>query len=725
LESSDSIVVSRAASVYDLSVGDYSYEINNNGYVHVLRNDGYTITIDDDTGVKRFFDQFIADGTQLSFTVTGDATLAISYPGVGDGTIQTTPYYTVSGAGIAIDAGTTEATIELTNENYSLITLDPTKNQAIQVDISSVRINDVVPQLVVDDQIPKQYAYDYVTGSSSLTATTLKGELLTATLDNPLVGKQYSYSYKLTAVGPDTGTGGGGIVIDPGWEGGIETDNSQGTANAVISFSQVISATDLDVTVDEYVTGMTNGQAVWIYEPDIGVSSPLLKNIAFNYIVDFETESYVNIYLYDTEGVAAKANIMDFGRVDIDGIAFDSYDEFRSSDTYKNYTLRNWRETYQDGINSISVIGNFFLRLGSSTYTGKEVFTVKSWNIDTLTTSRPDVPVGPTPVIPLNQIAGAASTTINSDNTISGITAETYATRMYLKVSGSGIFSGYDLSTEIDFTSVSETNTDFVNIYLRNPDSLTDTVRLGLYLRGDNAGLYYVSNDLPYQTEVEVQAAYGDYIVRQYSDSALPSQGGNIIGNFIWRSSSSSGYAVGDFTVNEFGYAYTVANAAPPVIDLEHVKYASNDLHVNEDGSVTGSTATAGTTTTAYYSLPDTDNLPLLSAYPNVLIKADNSTGGYWNVYLEDPDETVYRLTWEPALEQFSVYIKTKGSFVDHSDYSMMTWDDVMASDYATMTLINWREGIISGNFLLRLKNVPDAEFDFTITDYTIETPME
>ena len=32
LESSDSIVVSRAASVYDLSVGDYSYEINNNGY---------------------------------------------------------------------------------------------------------------------------------------------------------------------------------------------------------------------------------------------------------------------------------------------------------------------------------------------------------------------------------------------------------------------------------------------------------------------------------------------------------------------------------------------------------------------------------------------------------------------------------------------------------------------------------------------------------------------
>jgi hypothetical protein len=528
------------------------------------------------------------------------------------------------------------------------------------------------------------------------------------TIPDPVVSTQYAYTYTEIDNGGD---GGGGIIIDPGWEDNIDIPIVGG---GVVSFDQVVGAVDITVEEDGSVRGMTNGQNVWVYEPDAGASEPLLKNVYFNYSVTFASDYYVNLYLLSPSDEKVKANIYGDGTISVSDseTVYASYSALQRSE-YGGYTVRNYRENYTSDTGLTSILGNFFLRLGDSNYTGSEEFTVTSWQVDVLQNSSP---TAPTPVLPLDNIKGAVQTLINADGSISGITAEDYATRIYLPVSGSDVFSGYTFSHDIS----TDTESDFINIYLRNPDNLSDTVRLDKILYGNNTGNYNVQNSdgsFTTYTQAEIDTMYGDYFVYQFVDSALPSEGGVISGNFIWRSAESSGALEQNFKVNSYNYTYETPSSADSVIPLADI-YNAKDLRVNSDGSVSGNTITKSSVATAYF---ETDGTELLSAYPNVQISVDNLAAGYWNVYLIDIDNNEYRLTWEPAISQFSVYEKIDGEFKDASDYSLSTWSDVMNSEYANMTLQNWREGLIRGNFMLRLKHVEGSDFDFTITQYSIQ----
>ncbi len=701
----DNIVVERARAV--APEGQYSYEINDNGYVHVLRNDGYEITIVDESGSRTFFDQTIEDGTSLSFSVQGEATVDITYPGVDATAEVTTPYYTVSASDVKIPEDNNNVEIRLTNEYYSFVTLD-VEGTVNNLEIGSAKINDKTPQPMANEVVGNQYSYGYITSSTIITAQTVTNSEIRFTIPDPVVSTQYAYTYTEIDNGGD---GGGGIIIDPGWEDNIDIPIVGG---GVVSFDQVVGAVDITVEEDGSVRGVTNGQNVWVYEPDAGASEPLLKNVYFNYSVTFASDYYVNLYLLSPSDEKVKANIYGDGTISVSDseTVYASYSALQNSE-YGGYTVRNYRENYTSDTGLTSILGNFFLRLGDSNYTGSEEFTVTSWQVDVLQNS---TPTAPTPVLPLDNIKGAVQTLINADGSISGITAEDYATRIYLPVSGSDVFSGYTFSHDIS----TDTESDFINIYLRNPDNLSDTVRLDKILYGNNTGNYNVQNSdgsFTTYTQAEIDTMYGDYFVYQFVDSALPSEGGVISGNFIWRSAESSGALEQNFKVNSYNYTYETPSSADSVIPLADI-YNAKDLRVNSDGSVSGNTITKSSVATAYF---ETDGTELLSAYPNVQISVDNLAAGYWNVYLIDIDNNEYRLTWEPAISQFSVYEKIDGEFKDASDYSLSTWSDVMNSDYANMTLQNWREGLIRGNFMLRLKHVEGSDFDFTITQYSIQ----
>jgi hypothetical protein len=701
----DNIVVERARAV--APEGQYSYEINDNGYVHVLRNDGYEITIVDESGSRTFFDQTIEDGTSLSFSVQGEATVDITYPGVDATAEVTTPYYTVSASDVKIPEDNNNVEIRLTNEYYSFVTLD-VEGTVNNLEIGSAKINDKTPQPMANEVVGNQYSYGYITSSTIITAQTVTNSEIRFTIPDPVVSTQYAYTYTEIDNGGD---GGGGIIIDPGWEDNIDIPIVGG---GVVSFDQVVGAVDITVEEDGSVRGVTNGQNVWVYEPDAGASEPLLKNVYFNYSVTFASDYYVNLYLLSPSDEKVKANIYGDGTISVSDseTVYASYSALQGSE-YGGYTVRNYRENYTSDTGLTSILGNFFLRLGDSNYTGSEEFTVTSWQVDVLQNS---TPTAPTPVLPLDNIKGAVQTLINADGSISGITAEDYATRIYLPVSGSDVFSGYTFSHDI----ITDTESDFINIYLRNPDNLSDTVRLDKILYGNNTGNYNVQNSdgsFTTYTQAEIDTMYGDYFVYQFVDSALPSEGGVISGNFIWRSAESSGALEQNFKVNSYNYTYETPSSADSVIPLADI-YNAKDLRVNSDGSVSGNTITKSSVATAYF---ETDGTELLSAYPNVQISVDNLAAGYWNVYLIDIDNNEYRLTWEPAISQFSVYEKIDGEFKDASDYSLSTWSDVMNSEYANMTLQNWREGLIRGNFMLRLKHVEGSDFDFTITQYSIQ----
>jgi hypothetical protein len=710
---------------------DYSYATTKHGYFHVLREDGYDITIIDDNGEVTYRDQNISDGGNFQFSVTGEATVSITHPDLvnlaENESPITTPYYTVSTeepVSIAADADT--VSITLRNTQYSLVTMQSEDIVAGTSAVNGRAANLVSPKTTTASDII--YTYQYVTpGISVASARDYETGDIVAVEGETGVNRQYALTYSYTTP-TDTNTGSGGIIIEDEWEDEIEIEVNGG--GGVIAYDNILGATDLWTNVNtNAVSGKADGQHIWIYEDDVGDGSAKVKNSNFAFDVTFPDQAYVKLYLRgETTTDKVTVTILKDGSVRVDGTddTYSNYTDFKNSD-YGEYNIRNdYRDTYQKGAELTSVVGNFFLRLGDSNYEGFDEFELKQWNIQGFTST------GPTPVINVDQIVGSELTQVNGDGSITGITAKSHASRIYIPVDGNKVLAGYDFDAEVEYTPADEQpdSYGYINIYLEKED---DDVRLDYY---PSTNQYKVDGQGSLLDWADVNNNYGNWTVREFTDSATPNAGGTIRGNFIWRSAQSSTVGNSDvFTVKAYNVVYSEPDVIP-VIDPDNITGAEN-LIVNYDRSVTGDISR--NLATAYCDV--SGNLPLNDYTMTIDVTPthtyDSSLGyatGYTNVYLEGSytnddgevyEDTTYRINIERdenGAESYAIYydINTLGSSWEYLA-GPSSWD-IILTDHGGKTVINWNESGMKGNFLTRFKK---TDSNFTINAYTCSTPSQ
>jgi hypothetical protein len=692
---------------------EYSYELTESGYVHVLRNDGYIITITDELGTYIYRDQTISDGETLEFQVTGEATIAFSHEDFDSTDFLTTPYYTVAtDEPVDISAEYDNVEIKLTNTKYALVTLLPPEDDSLLED-GSARINGGVPTSVSNESVPNVYSYDYVTTTDEtvVTANTSDGDEITIN-GVPENNKQYVLTYTDSS---SDGSGGGGIIIDPGWDDEIEVPIEGG---GVVSYNEILGAVNLSTDSDTLaVSGDTNGQAVWVYDNNIGNGDALLKNTSFSFSVsEFPSDYYVNIYLISEDSDKVSGVIYADGSVSIGDDSFDDYDSFKNSETYSNHYVRNYRDNYTNTTDNTitSVTGNFFLRLGDSSYDGTDPFTIDSWNLQILNTSQPDIVIDP------DQVVGYGVAQVNADGTISGVTSSDYATRIYIPVDGDKTLEGYDFSISMDFDAANGSK-GFVNLYLENDDG---TTRIDIIYPGDDTNEVCYATDSRGNTTGPMHkcdlSAYKDYIVRNYTDSNLANGAGGIIrGNYIWRSADSNSIGDNDeFTINQYSLTYTEPSTVP-VIDPNNISGAQN-ITTDDSGNVSGDITLS--LATAFCDTVTITGSQTLSEFSDFDISTTPVT--YTNIYIENSEGQQYRINREIA-GNYTVYIRdtenetafSGAKWTDISESGSTTWADIMSSDYAAMMVIQWREGGVYGNFLTRFTD-KSQDPNFTITSY-------
>ncbi|MBB1466667.1 hypothetical protein H5300_26155 [Vibrio sp. SG41-7] len=712
---------------------DYSYAITNYGYIHVLREDGYNITITDDNGEVTYSDENISDGGNFLFSVTGEATVSITHPDLVNLAEKespiTTPYYTVSTEEpVSIPADADTVSITLHNTQYSLVTMQSEDVVAGTSAVNGRAANLVSPETAASDFL---YSYQYVTqGISEASATDSQTGEIVAVEGETGVNRQYALTYSYTTP-TDNNTGSGGIIIEDEWEDEIEIEVNGG--GGVIAYDNILGATDLWTNVNtNAVSGKADGQHIWIYEDDVGDGSAKVKNSNFAFEVTFPDQAYVKLYLRgETTTDKVTVTILNDGSVRVDGTEdqYDTYTDFKNSD-YGEYNIRNdYRDTYQKGTELTSVVGNFFLRLGDSTYEGFDEFELTQWNIQGF------ISPGPTPVINVDQIVGSELTQVNGDGSITGITAESHATRIYIPVDGNKVLAGYDFDAEVEYTPADEkpASYGYINIYLEK--EAEDDVRLDYY-PGTNE--YRVEGQGSSLNWADVNNTYGDWTVREFTDSASPAAGGTIRGNFIWRSAQSSTVGNRDvFTVKAYNVVYSEPepDSEPdviPVIDPDNITGAEN-LVINQDGSVTGDISR--NLATAYCDvsgdLPLNDYTMTIDVTPTHTY--DGNLGyatGYTNVYLKGSytngetvyENTTYRINIERdgnGTESYAIYydINTLGSSWEYFS-GASSWNDIL-TDHGEKIVINWDESGMKGNFLTRFKK---TDSNFTINAHTCST---
>ncbi|MDA9557388.1 hypothetical protein N9R79_07810, partial [Vibrio sp.] len=390
------------------------------------------------------------------------------------------------------------------------------------------------------------------------------------------------------------------------------------------------------------------------------------------------------------------------------------YTQEEAKSMFGDFTVRQYVDSGYLVSEKEMIAGNFIFRTNDTTENASRTFTIEKFDV-----TYEEVIVEPSePVINLDNLLGEAISTVNNNGSVTFTTKSNKATAYFVKVDGDKLFRGYTLEQSIDTNGFEDA---FINVYLIKGD---EKIRLDYNLGGKNAGMYRHENEL--YTPEEAKAMFGDYTVRQYVDSAyLVSEQQVITGNFIFRTNGTTDNAVRDFTINQFDVTYedVVVEPSEPVVDVDNIKGAK-DLTTNEDGSVSGNVI--GSSATVF---TEVSGIELLSTYTNVEIAVDNKTAGYWNVYVQSNNGDEFRLNYEPSLNGFSVYkrdfdaetLVSGAKWVDASDYTMSTWEDVLTSQYADMTVINWQEGTTVGNFMLRLKKVDGENPDFTITKYTVK----
>lgn len=520
---------SDVASVDDAII---STVIDNEGKEHSIRNDNYVVTIMDETGIESFTDVIIYEESTYSYTVTGEAEIIVTHQNLDvnqDGIIDTdkngdivklvSSYFTASGT-MELAADADEAKLTVSNEYYSMVSLDINEDFDIDLTINGQ-----------DAKTNSQSYYGYVTGDvadikamGNSTFYLLTQQLIPSTvydlatvsdLDNPFI-LMLDWAYPST---PELG------------EGVINTD-------------QIIGADAVSINDQGHVSGITAGKSVTVYHPTGGHSLEEYKE--FTAEVSFtgaDNQVFINVYLEDGEEQIRADYYPLTGDVRVSGDVFSSFKEFASSEQYKHYIVRrNYIENIVQnpvtGDDLQSVRGNFFLRFGDSNYVGSgDEFTILAWGL-----AEPET-------LPLDQILGATDLT-STDGVITGTITESKVVTAFARIESGITLENYDWS--FDITTPSQES--FVNIYLK--DSSTDQKITVAYLIGtqySNQPKKYEVRDGEqwlYLTKEEFKAQYGHMIVRQWFEA---SRDGFMLGNFIWRSSGTteSGTA-GQFTINDY-----------------------------------------------------------------------------------------------------------------------------------------------------------------------------
>jgi len=118
-------------------------------------------------------------------------------------------------------------------------------------------------------------------------------------------------------------------------------------------------------------SGLADGRAVWYYN-EVGngfVEGQKVADTSFEFAATGGNGPFVNVYI--TNGTVASNTTLRIGVDDPANNGYLTWNDVPSS--FDNYTLRNWWQTTNPGKR---VRGNFFLRIGDSTYTGSDAFTI-------------------------------------------------------------------------------------------------------------------------------------------------------------------------------------------------------------------------------------------------------------------------------------------------------------------------------------------------------------